>query len=74
MKSTGDFGKLGEGGLQVFDDLKLVRFPRSLAPTLVINASPARTLLCLPRRSIREGRSLIPFASFGGDDDVRGLN
>src|SRR5437660_11244427 len=27
-------------------------------------ASPARTLLCLPRRSIREGGSLIPFAPF----------
>ena len=52
MKSAGDFGKLGEGGLQVFDDLKLVRFPRSLAPTLVTLPS----------------MSLIPFAPFSGDD------
>ena len=48
MKSAGDFGKLDEGGLQVFDDLKLVRFPRSLAPTLVTLPS----------------MSLIPFAPF----------
>ena len=28
-------------------------------------ARPARTLPCLPRRSIREDGSLIPFAPFG---------
>src|SRR5204863_8121259 len=39
--------------------LKLVRRPGSLAPTLVTNASPARTLLCLPRCSIHEAGSLI---------------
>jgi len=52
VKSAGDFGKLDEGGLQVFDDLKLVRFPRSLAPTLVTLPS----------------MSLIPFTPFSGDD------
>jgi len=46
------FSELGEGGLKIFDDLKLVHCPRSLAPTLVT----------LPPMS------LIPFASFGGDD------
>jgi hypothetical protein len=45
-------GELGESSLEVFNDLKLVRCPRSLAPTLVT----------LP--SI----SLIPFAPFGGKD------
>ena len=49
---TGYLGELSEGGLEVFDDLKLVSLPRSLAPTLVTLPS----------------MSLIPFASFGGDD------
>jgi hypothetical protein len=40
--------QLGEGGLEVFDDLKLVRCPRSLDPTLVTLPS----------------MSLIPFAPF----------
>ena len=44
-----DFRRLGEGGLEVFYDLKLVRCPRSLAPTLVTLPS----------------MSLIPFAPFG---------
>jgi len=43
---------LSESGLEVFDDLKLVRCPRSLAPTLVTLPS----------------MSLIPFAPFSGDD------
>jgi hypothetical protein len=47
-----EFGKLGKRGLEVFYDLKLVRCPRSLAPTLVTLPS----------------MSLIPFAPFSGDD------
>jgi hypothetical protein len=43
---------LGEGGLEAFDDLKLVRCPRSLDPTLVTLPS----------------MSLITSAPFGGDD------
>jgi len=54
VKSAGDLGELGERGLEVFDDLKLVRCPHSLDPTLVT----------LP--SI----SLIPFAPFSGGDDI----
>ena len=45
-------GELGESSLEVFYDLKLVRCPRFLAPTLVTLPS----------------MSLIPFAPFGGDD------
>jgi hypothetical protein len=45
-------GELGEGGLEVFDDLKLVRCPRSLGPTLVTLPS----------------MSLIPIAPFSCDD------
>ena len=47
-----NLGKLAKGGLTVFDDLKLVRCPRSLDPTLVTLPS----------------MSLIPFAPFSGDD------
>lgn len=43
-------GELGQGGLEVFDDLKLGRCPHSLAPTLVTLPS----------------MSLIPFAPFSG--------
>src|SRR5205814_1634711 len=44
--------------------LKLARCPHSLTASLA--ATPVRLgpLLCLPRRSIREGGSLIPFAPF----------
>src|SRR5438270_2516930 len=45
-------------GLSFPFSLKLAHSPRSLAPTLVTNASPARTLLCLPRRSLGGGGSL----------------
>ena len=44
--------RTGRGGLKIFDDLKLVRCPHSLAPTLVTLPS----------------MSLIPFAPFSGDD------
>src|SRR5207302_6028275 len=47
-----NFGELGEGGLKVFYDLKLVCCPRSLDPTLVTVPS----------------MSLIPSAPFSGDD------
>src|SRR5207244_6473561 len=47
-----NLGKLAKGGLTVFDDLKHVRCPRSLDPTLVTLPS----------------MSLIPFAPFSGDD------
>ena len=49
---TGYLGELSESGLEVFDDLKLVRCLHSLDPTLVILPS----------------MSLIPFAPFSGDD------
>jgi len=38
--------------------------PLSLAVTLTANASPARTLLCLPRRSRGGGGSLLSIARF----------
>ncbi len=52
LQIRSDFSELSQRGLEVFDDLKLVRCPRSLAPTLV----------ALP------SMSLIPFTPFGGDD------
>src|SRR4051812_7724457 len=50
-RRSGDLCELREGGLQLFDDLKLIRCPRSLAPTLVTLPS----------------MSLIPFAPFSRD-------
>ena len=47
--------------LWICSNLKLVRCPRALVPTLVVRPSGP----CLPRRSIREDGSLIPFAPFG---------
>jgi hypothetical protein len=47
-----NLGKLAKGYLTVFYDLKLVRCPRSLDPTLVTLPS----------------MSLIPFDPFSGDD------
>ncbi len=47
-----DFGELSQSSLEVFDNLKLVRCPRSLDPTLVTLPS----------------MSLVPFAPFTGDD------
>ncbi len=44
--------------------LKFARCPHLLTASLAADANPARSLLCLPRRSIREGVSLIPFAPF----------
>jgi hypothetical protein len=62
LQIRSDFGELGERGLachaiawrrrKVFYDLKLVRCPHSLDPTLVTLPS----------------MSLIPFAPFSGDD------
>jgi len=51
-------GELLKSSFQIFYDLKLVRCPRSLDPTLVTNASPASD----------PSMSLIPFAPFSGDD------
>ena len=48
----GNFGELSECGLEAFNDLKLVRCLRSLAPTLVTLPS----------------MSFIPFTPFSGDD------
>src|SRR5947207_13999763 len=53
LQSIGNFGELSEWGLEIFDDLKPVRCPRSLAPTLV--TSPVR---------LGPSMSLIPFVSF----------
>ena len=43
--------------------LKLVRYPRSLAPTLKLGRRGDLYLVCLARRSLGEGGSLLPIAA-----------
>jgi len=54
-----DFGKLCEAGLEVFDDLKLARCPRSLAPTLV--TFPSMSLV----PSLHSAAMMSVFATIG---------